>query len=129
MDVKQLEQKLATIQEDQDKIKVLDEVAARYYEEGHYRKAVSYYQQAEQLSLDSNLRASYQGLKGICYFLMNQDSEAHQALIGAKEMLHPDEKSFDEEIFGLVHYFLGSLYEYEGKHEAVSYTHLRAHET
>ena len=118
MDVKQLEQKLATIQEDQDKIEVLDEVAARYYEEGHYRKAVSYYQQAEQLSLDSNLRASYQGLKGICYFLMNQDSEAHRALIGAKEMLRPDEKSFDSEIFGLVHYFLGSLYEYEGKPEA-----------
>ena len=62
MDVKQLERKLATIQNVQDKLEVLDEIAARYYEEDHYHKAITYYQQAEKLAPAGNSRAYFQGL-------------------------------------------------------------------
>jgi tetratricopeptide (TPR) repeat protein len=127
MNVKQLEQKLATVQEARDKLDVLDDIAAHYYEEDNYQKAVTYYQQAEKLAPAGNPRAYFQGLEGICYFLMNQDQEAFQALTGAKEMLHPDEKDFDPEIFGLIHYFLGSLYEYGKKNEASLESRLEAH--
>lgn len=128
MDVKQLERKLATIQKVQDKLEVLDEIAARYYEEDHFHKAITYYQQAEKLAPAGNSRAYFQGLEGICYFLMNQDEEAYLALTRAKEMLHPDGKDFDPEIFGLVHYFLGSLYEYGEKNEAALESRLEAFE-
>ena len=128
MDVKQLEQKLATIQNVQDKLEVLDEIAAHYYDEDDYPKSVGYYRQAEELAPAGNPRAYYQGLKGICYFLMDQDTEAYQALTGAKEMLDPNGKDFDPEIFGLVHYFLGSLYEYGEKNEASLESRLQAFE-
>ena len=128
MDVRQLEQKLATIRKVQDKLKVLDEIAARYYGKDNFQKAATYYQQAETLAPAGNPRAYFQGLEGICYFLMNQDEEAYRALTGAKEMLHPDEKDFDPEIFGLVHYFLGSLYEHDEKNEASLESRLEAFE-
>ena len=69
MDVKQLEQKLATIEKVQDKLEVLDEIAAHYYEEDKFQKAVTYYQQAEKLAPEGNPRAYYQGLEGICYLI------------------------------------------------------------
>ena len=50
MDVKQLEQTLATLQNVQDKLEVLDEIAAHYYEEDDFQKAVAYYQQAEKMA-------------------------------------------------------------------------------
>ena len=128
MDVKQLEQKLATIQKDQDKLEVLDEIAAHYYEEDDYQRAITYYQQAEGIAPAGNLRAYYQGLEGICHFLMNQDKEAYQALSGAKEMLDSTEADFDPEIFGLVHYFLGSLYEYGDQNDASLEARLEAFE-
>ena len=126
MDVKQLEQTLATLQNVQDKLEVLDEIAAHYYEEDQFQKAVTYYQQAEKLAPEGNPRAYYQGLEGICYFLMNQDEKAYLALTGAKEMLHPDGKDFDPEICGLVHYFLGSLYEYGEQNDASLESRLEA---
>ena len=97
MDVKQLEQTLATLQNVQDKLEVLDEIAAHYYEEDNFQKAVTYYQQAEKMAPKGNPRAYYQGLEGICYFLMNQDEKAYLALTGAKAMLRPAEKDFDPE--------------------------------
>ena len=118
MDVKQLEQKLTTTQKVQEKLEVLDEIAAYYYEQDNYQKAVTYYQQAEKLASAGNPRAYYQGLEGICHFLLSQDQEAYQALLEAKKMLRPDEKDFDPEIYGLVHYFLGSLYEYAEENDA-----------
>jgi tetratricopeptide (TPR) repeat protein len=128
MDVKQLEQKLATIQNVQDKLEVLDEIAAHYYEDDNFQTAILYYQQARELTPSGNSRAYFQGLEGICHFLLNQDEEAYRALSGAQEMLDPDEEEFDPEIFGLVHYFLGSLYEHGEKNEASLASRLEAFE-
>ena len=56
-------------------------------------------------------------MEGICYFFLNKDQEAHKALLGAKNMLHSDKDDFDPEISGLIHYFLGSLYEYNDEND------------
>ncbi|MEE8349451.1 MAG: tetratricopeptide repeat protein [Acidobacteriota bacterium] len=128
MDVKQLEQKLATLQKAQDKLEVLDDIAAHYYDEEDYSQAVTYYQQAVKLTSTGNSRAYFQGMEGICCFLMNQDEAAYRALTDARETLHPDEEDFDSEIYGLVHYFLGSLYEYGEKNEASLESRLKAQE-
>jgi tetratricopeptide (TPR) repeat protein len=112
MNVKQLEEKLATTHGVNEKLDVLDELASYYYDHDNYQKAISYYQEAEKLAPAGNPQAYYQGLEGICYFFLKKDKEAYQALLGAKEVLRPKEDDFDPEICGLVHYFLGSLYEY-----------------
>ncbi len=112
MNVKQLKEKLTAAQGARGKLEILDEIAAYYYDQDDYQEAVTYYGAAEKLAPEGNPRAYYQGMEGICHFFLNKDQEAHQALLGAKQMLRSDEEDFDPEICGLVHYFLGSLYEY-----------------
>ena len=79
-----------------------------------------------KLAPRGNPQAYYQGQEGICYFLLGQDKEAYQSLSVAQEMFRVDEKDFDPEIYGLVYYFLGSLYEYDGDHEASLRSRLKA---
>lgn len=126
MNVKKLEEKLKSVQGPEEKLETLDEVAAHYYDQDEYQKAAAFYRQAMKLVPSGNPRAYYQGQEGICYFLLGQDKEAYQSLSVAQEMFRVDEKDFDPEIYGLVHYFLGSLYEYGGDHEASLRSRLKA---
>ena len=118
MNVKQLKEKLTAAKGAREQLEVLDEIAAHYYDQNDYQEAVAYYREAEKLAPEGNPRTYYQGTEGICHFFLNKDEEAHRALLGAKEMLRPNEEDFDPEICGLVHYFLGSLYEYNDKNDA-----------
>ena len=118
MNVKQLEEKLTTTHGVNEKLDVLDELASYYYDHDNYQKAITYYREAEKLAPAGNPLAYYQGLEGICHFFLKKDKEAYQALLGAKEVLRPKEDDFDPEICGLVHYFLGSLYEYSEKNDS-----------
>ncbi len=70
MNVKQLEEKLATTHGDNEKLDVLDELASYYYDHDNYQKAIIYYQEAEKLAPDGNPQAYYQGLEGICHFFL-----------------------------------------------------------
>ena len=117
MDVKQLKEKLIAAQGAKEKLEILDEIAACYYDQEEYQEAVAYYGKAEKLAPEGNPRAYFQGMEGICYFFLKKDQEAHKALLGAKNMLHSDEEDFDPEISGLIHYFLGSLYEYNDEND------------
>ena len=118
MSVDELEQQLKQIQDPEKRLPVLDELAAHYYDTDAYETAIPYYQQAEDLSPPGNLRAYYLGQKGICHFMLHQDKEAQEALSEAKTAFVADEEDLDPEIYGLVHYFLGSLSEYNGQNEA-----------
>ncbi|MCZ6877118.1 MAG: tetratricopeptide repeat protein [Acidobacteria bacterium] len=128
MNVKQLEEKLATTHGVNEKLEVLDELASYYYDHDNYQKAITYYQEAEKLVPAGNSLAYYQGLEGICHFFLKKDKEAYQALLGAKEVLRPKEDDFDPEICGLVHYFLGSLYEYNEANDSSLECRLEAYE-
>ncbi len=117
MDVKQLKEKLIATQGAQDKLEVLDEIAACSYDQDEYQEAVAYYGKAEKLAPEGIPRAYFQGMEGICHFFLKKDQDAHKALLGAKNMLRSDEEDFDPEISGLIHYFLGSLYEYNDEND------------
>ena len=87
MDVKQLKEKLIAAQGAQENLEVLDEIAACYYDQDKYQEAVTYYGKAEKLAPEGNPRAYFQGMEGICQFFLNNDQEAHKALLSAKNML------------------------------------------
>lgn len=48
MDVKQLKEKLIAAQGAPEKLEVLDEIAACYYDQDEYQEAVVYYGEAEK---------------------------------------------------------------------------------
>ena len=117
MDVGKLEQKLKSTKKPVEKLELLDEVAAHYYDHEEYETALDYYRRAEELAPSGNPRAYYLGQRGICHYLLHQDKEAHQALESARETFQVENKDFDPELYGLVYYFLGSLYEYSDRTE------------
>ncbi|MCH8015634.1 MAG: hypothetical protein IH917_03295, partial [Acidobacteria bacterium] len=65
MDVKQLKEKLIAAQGAPEKLEVLDEIAACYYDQDEYQEAVVYYGEAEKLAPEGNPRAYFQGMEGI----------------------------------------------------------------
>lgn len=117
-DVNALEDQLKSVQEPQEKLEILDQIAAYYYDEDDYPKAARFYDQAQKIAEAGNSRAYYLGLKGICHFLLHSDSEALEALTTAQKMSSTEEEDFVPELYGLIHYFLGSLYEYKGENQA-----------
>jgi tetratricopeptide (TPR) repeat protein len=117
-DVNELEEKLKTVREPEERLELLDQIALHYYDNDEYPKAAGFYDQAQKLAEPGNSRAYYLGLKGICHFLLHSDKEALEALTAARAMFVPEEQDFVPEVCGLVHYFLGSLYEYSGENQA-----------
>ena len=81
----------------------------------NYQQALKYYGKGESLAPEGNLQAYYLGQKGICYYLQQQDQGARKALLSAKDMFRLEEPDFVPEMYGLVQFFLGSLYEYRGE--------------
>jgi tetratricopeptide (TPR) repeat protein len=118
MDVKALEIKLRSIQDVQERLDILDALASHYYDEDDYQKALKFYHEARPLAAPGNSRAYYTAQFGICHYLLHNDQEARQALIAAQAMSNPLGSDFSPELHGLLHYFLGSLYEYEGENQA-----------
>ena len=58
MNVKQLEEKLATTHGVNEKLDVLDELASYYYDHDNYQKAITYYKEAEKLAPAGTMRGS-----------------------------------------------------------------------
>jgi len=114
MDVKTLEGKLKSIQDVQERLDILDFLASHYYDEDDYQRALKFYKEAQTLASPGNPRAYYTAQFGICHYLLHNDREARQALLSARRMSNPTGPDFSAEIHGLLHYFLGSLFEYEG---------------
>lgn len=117
MDVKVLEGRLKSIQDVRERLDLLDTLADHYYDEDDYQKALKFYQEARVLAPPGNGRAYYTAQSGICHYLLHNDREAKEALLAARAMSDPDASEFSPEIHGLLHYFLGSLWEYEGSNE------------
>src|SRR4030042_7197262 len=114
MDVKALEGKLKSIQDVQERLDILDFLASHYYDADDYQRAIKFYKEAQELAAPGNPRAYYTAQFGICHYLLHNDREARQALLSAQRMSVPTAPEFSPEIHGLLPYFLGSLYEYEG---------------
>lgn len=126
MDVKALEGKLKSIQDVQERLDLLDALADHYYDEDDYQKALRFYNEARGLAAPGNAKAYYTAQFGICHYLLHNDREAREALLAAQAMSNPSGPEFSPEIHGLLHYFLGSLWEYEGNNEASLQARLEA---
>ncbi|HXK60631.1 MAG TPA: tetratricopeptide repeat protein [Acidobacteriota bacterium] len=118
MNVKALEGRLKSIQDTQERLDILDALADHYYDEDDFQKALRFYQEARELAPAGNPKAYYTAQSGICHYLLHNDREARDALFAARSMSDPMAPEFLPEIHGLLHYFLGSLLEYEGKNQA-----------
>ncbi len=117
MDVRELERLLETGLSKEGRLDVLDQLAGHYYDLKDYKKAIEYYEKGEQLASRGNPRAYFSGQKGICFYLLQQDERAIQSLLEAKKMFSPAQDEFSADVYGMVHFFLGSYYEYTAQDE------------
>ncbi|MEE8585736.1 MAG: tetratricopeptide repeat protein [Acidobacteriota bacterium] len=126
MDVQELERLLGTGLSEEDRLDVLDQLAGHFYDLKDYKKAIQHYEKGEQLASPGNARAYFSGQKGICYYLLQKDERAIQSLLDAKNMFSPAEDEFSADVYGMVHFFLGSYYEYTGEDEPSMQARLEA---
>ncbi|HSR67815.1 MAG TPA: tetratricopeptide repeat protein [Acidobacteriota bacterium] len=113
----------------EQRLDVLDMLAGHYYDEDEYAKAAQYYRQGEELAPSGNAKAYFAGQMGICHYLLEQDERAYEALRAAKQMFDEqrgDDEQRNEEVYGMVLFFLGSYYEYVGENEQSLKTRLQA---
>ncbi len=115
MELKELKAKLKSATSKQDRISLLDAYAEKLFEKGRYAEAARYYEQALALAPSANVRAYFSGQVGICHYNAGKDKEALQQLLKSARMFDPKKPEFMPDMYGFVHFHLGSLYEYHGK--------------
>jgi len=115
MDLKEFNTGLANCDAREEKITLLDEYAGELFEKGEFDQAGKYYQEALDLEKQSNVRAYFAGQVGICHYNTGNDKEALQYLLKSTRLFEPDKPEFMPDMYGFVHFHLGSLFEYHGK--------------
>lgn len=117
MDQKEFNGKLERCTSKQEKIALLDAFAEQQFEKGNFALARKYYMQAMGLERQNNIRAYFAGRVGICHYNAGEDREALQHLLKSARLFQPDQPEFMPDMYGIVYFYLGSLYEYHGKVE------------
>ncbi|NWG12500.1 MAG: tetratricopeptide repeat protein [Acidobacteria bacterium] len=115
MNAKELSARLAAAGSKEDKIALLDSHAGKLMEQGKHREALRSYTKALEMEKQSNARAYFTGQIGICHFHLGNDKKALAHLLRSARMFQPDKPEFMPDMYGFVHFHLGSLYEYHGK--------------
>ena len=115
MDPTEFAARLAKCASVEEKLPLLDEYAGQLFEKGQFEEAGKYYSQAFVLEKQANVRAYFSGQVGICYYSAKKDKEALTHLVKSARMFEPDKPEFMPDMYGFVHFHLGSLYEYHGK--------------
>jgi tetratricopeptide (TPR) repeat protein len=115
MDTKEFNTRLAKCVSKEEKISLLDEYACALFEKGDFNQAAKYYSEALNLEKQPNVRAYFTGQIGICYYSDGKDKEALHNLLKSTRLFEPDKPEFMPDMYGFVHFHLGSLFEYHGK--------------
>ncbi len=115
MNKQQFDAKYKSAATDDERISLLDTYAGELFEKDKYAEAAKIYAQALKLPKQQNVKAYFAGRIGICQFNAGNDREAFQFLLKSAQMFEPDKPEFMRDMFGFVHFHLGSLYEYYGK--------------
>jgi tetratricopeptide (TPR) repeat protein len=105
--------KAATAREDQ--IAALDARAEKLFAKGRFTEAARHYLRALRLAKGPNDRAYFSGQIGICHYNAGKDREALLYLVKSTRLFDPGKPEFMPDMFGFVHFHLGSLLEYHGK--------------
>ncbi len=115
MDLKEFNTRLAKCSAKEDKVALLDEYAGELFEKGEFGQAGKYYSEALTLEKQPNVRAYFAGQIGICHYNAGNDRESLQNLLKSARLFEPDQPEFMADMYGFVHFHLGSLFEYHGK--------------
>jgi len=115
MDQKELSSRLAASKSREEKIALLDAYAEQQFEKGNFSPARKLYMQALALEKLPNARAYFTGRIGICHYNSGGDKEALRFLLKSTRLFQPDQPEFMPDMYGIVYFYLGSLYEYHGR--------------
>ncbi len=115
MELKELENKLKSAGSREEQISLLDTQAEKQFDRGRFTEAGKYFKQAYDLARQPNVRAYFAGKLGICYYNAGSDKEALACLLKSGRLFDAQKPEFMPDMCGLVHFYLGSLYEYHGK--------------
>jgi tetratricopeptide (TPR) repeat protein len=99
---------------DEQRISLYDAYAEGLFNKEDYAEAVKAYTAALKMAKVPNIKAYFAGRIGICHFNTGSDKRAFDSLIKSAELFEPDKPEFMEDMYGFVHFHLGSLYEYHG---------------
>jgi tetratricopeptide (TPR) repeat protein len=99
----------------EEKISLLDSRAENLFEKGRFADAGKLYTQACELARQPNVRAYFLGQVGICHYNAGDDKQALQFLLKSARLFRPDQPEFMTDMYGYIHFHLGSLFEYHGK--------------
>ncbi len=116
MDLIEFKARLAGSKSKEDKVALLDAYAEELFEKGKFTGASKYYTQALSLAREQNTRAYLAGQIGISNFHSGNDKEALAFLLKSSRLFAPEKPEFMPDMCGYVHFHLGSLLEYQGKH-------------
>src|SRR5512135_3905327 len=115
MNKKELNARLNACSTKEEKVALLDEQGGDLFQKGKFREALECYGQALSLEKQPNARAYFTGQLGICHYNLGEDKEALAFLLRSARMFEPDRPEFMPDMYGFVHFHLGSLYEYHGQ--------------
>jgi len=115
MNKKELNAKLNACKSKEEKISFLDEEGGELFHKGRFREALACYGQALPMEKQPNARAYFMGQMGICHYNLGEDKEALALLLRSTRLFQPDQPEFMPDMYGFVHFHLGSLYEYHGQ--------------
>jgi len=98
----------------EERIALFDAYGEELFEKENYAEAIKIYSQALTIRNRPNVKAYFAGQVGICHFNAGDDKEAFKFLKQSAQLFKPDKPEFMEDMYGFVHFHLGSLYEYHG---------------
>jgi tetratricopeptide (TPR) repeat protein len=111
----QFNEKLRKAASDEERILLYDSYGEELFEKENYSEAIKVNAQALKAQTQPNLQAYFTGRIGFCHFSAGNDKEAFKYLLKSVQLFEPDKPEFMQDMYGFVHFHLGSLYEYHGK--------------
>jgi tetratricopeptide (TPR) repeat protein len=114
---KQFNAKLKNASSDDERVSLYDAFAEELFEKENYSEAISVYTQALKSQKQQNIKAYFTGMIGICHFNTGNDKEAFRHLLKSAQLFDPKKPEFMRDMYGYIHFHLGSLYEYHGKND------------
>jgi tetratricopeptide (TPR) repeat protein len=111
----QFNAKLKRAVSDEQRIALFDAYAAELFDAENYSEAIKIYTKALEKVKQPNIKAYFIGRIGICHFNTGKDKKAFESLTKSAGLFEPDKPEFMKDMYGFVHFHLGSLYEYHGK--------------
>lgn len=115
MNRQQFNAKLKKAASNEQRISIYDAFADELFDKESFAEAVKVYSDALKIVKDLNIKAYFKGRIGICHYNTGNDKEAFEYLTQSARMFEPEKPEFMRDMYGFVHFHLGSLYEYHGK--------------